>query len=416
MRIEIVCFGSELLLDKVNTNSNAIAQKLESLGFEVRQVVTVGDDPADVTQALRESLRRSDAVLTCGGLGPTFDDLTRDCASKVVNRPLIYSRSIHDRIAARFRSVHLAMPAENKNQAYLVQGAKEIPNAFGTAPGQIIEWKGKSLILLPGPAKECLPMMDQAVLPYFRRRFKAQISKRLMLHVYGHPESAIDELIQPVVAKMWKEKGAAAVFGILAHRSIIDVKATVRGKNRAAVEKMVRQIKSELQWILGEKVYGEDDDTLESVAGGLLKARRQTLATAESCTGGRIANKITDIAGSSSYFMEGAVTYSNASKMRILGVRKATLGKFGAVSEECAEEMARGIRERAKADWGLSVTGIAGPDGGSQAKPIGTVYFGIASKLGVKTVRKNFFGTRTEIKEKSALFALNFLRLELLKR
>lgn len=416
MRIEIICFGTELLLDKVNTNSNAIAEALSGFGYSVSQVTTVGDDPKDIVTALRDSLRRSSAVITCGGLGPTFDDLTRECAAKVLGRRLLYSKSIHERIRKRFQSVQLRMPEENKNQAYLIGGAQEIRNSFGTAPGQIVRWKNKSLILLPGPAKECLPMMNGSVLPYLKRRFGAPVSKRMVLHVYGCPESAVDELIQPVVRKKWGYAETQAVFGILAHRSIVDVKASVQGKNRAAVHKMFRRIRRALLDLLGDRVYGENNDTLESVVGRLLKSKRQTLALAESCTGGLIGSKITDVAGSSSYLIEGAVTYSNESKVRRLGVRQATLSRYGAVSAECAGEMARGIRRRAKSDWGLSATGIAGPGGGSAVKPVGTVYIGIASASGSITLQRNFFGTRTEIKEKSALCALDFLRRELLKR
>ncbi len=416
MRVEIVCFGSELLLDKVNTNSVAIAEKLAQLGIAVSQVVTVGDHTQDIERALRESLGRSSVVLTCGGLGPTFDDLTRLCVSKVIRRNLVYSKSIHKKILRRFKSVRLPMPAENKIQAYLISGAKEVDNAFGTAPGQIIHWKGKSLILLPGPARECIPMMDRTILPYLKVKYPVAVSKRLILHVYGYPESKIDEMIMPVVRRNWDRDGVKVIFGILAHRSIVDVKVTAQGNATDRIRKTIFQIKSELMETLGDWVYGENDDTLESVIGKMLSTSQQTLALAESCTGGRVSNKLTDIPGSSVYFKEGVITYSNESKIKLLGVKKKTLQKYGAVSENCASEMARGVKDLAKADWGVSVTGIAGPLGGTREKPVGTVCFGVCSKRGVQTEVKNFFGTRTEIKEKSALFALNLLRLELIRQ
>lgn len=417
MRVEILCLGTELLLDKVNTNSNAIAEKLLKIGLSVSQVSTVGDDARDIQTALRGALGRSEVVILCGGLGPTFDDLTRECVSKVTGFPLRFSEAIRRKIQKRFESVRLAMPKENASQAYLLKGAREINNAFGTAPGQIVEWKKRAIILLPGPSKECLPMMDSAVLPYLKRKFPARFAERRILHIFGYPESQIDELIEPVVRRNWDSGAVQTVFGILAHRMMVDVKATVTGptKDRPKVQKISKEIEKALRDVLGDRIFGMNGETLEGAAGKMLKKRKQTLALAESCTGGRTANKITDIAGSSAYFSEGLVTYSNESKMRLLGVKKQTLQEFGAVSEECAKEMAAGVRKRAGADWGVSITGIAGPDGGSAAKPVGTVCFGVSSKLGTLTFRKSFFGSRTDIKEKSALCALDLLRRELLK-
>ena len=412
-RIELLCLGTELLKDKVNTNSNLIAEKIAKAGLSLSQVTTVGDLSKDILQALKDALNRSDIVLTCGGLGPTFDDLTRECVSKTLKKPLVFSQPILNQIERRFDSVGLPMAEENKRQAYLIAKARPVLNKVGTAPGQIIEHKGKCLILLPGPPKELTPMMDEAVGPYLKKKYSKSVVSSLVLHVFGYPESQIDEIIQPVVQKNWDSKSTKTTFGILAHHSIIDVKFTVEGKRKSQVSEAASRIKKALYQILGEKIYGENEDSLERAVGKILKKRRQTLAAAESCTGGLISHKITNVPGSSVYFKEGVVTYSNESKRGLLGVKRETIRKFGAVSNETAEEMARGILKRSGSIWGLSVTGIAGPTGGTALKPVGLVFFGLASKNGVHSWKKNFFGTRTEIKERAALTALNLLRIQL---
>ena len=413
MRIELICSGTELLRDKVNTNSNAIADKLARIGLTLSQVATVGDDLGDMVRALKDSWRRSDAVLMSGGLGPTFDDLTRDCASRALGRALVFSPAILKQIRARFAAAGRPMPEENRRQAYLLRGAEAIPNRAGTAPGQIVRQGKKSLVLLPGPPNELLPMMDDAVCPHFRRHFSSSHSETLILHVYGFPESEVDERIAPVVEKERDIPGVRIVFGILAHKAIIDVKATAEAKSPAAARAALAGLRRELLAVLGGDVYGEDSETLQSAVGQGLRRRRETLAVAESCTGGRIAGKITEIPGSSDYFLEGAVVYSNASKTRRLGVRKETLRRFGAVSRETAAEMAKGLLKTSGADWALSVTGIAGPGGAAPGKPVGLVWFGLARGNEVFTASRHFFGTRTDIQEKASLAALDLLRRKL---
>jgi nicotinamide-nucleotide amidase len=319
-----------------------------------------------------------------------------------------------DQIERRFRSAGVRMPPENRRQAYLIRGAKPIANRVGTAPGQIIELKAKRIILLPGPPGELEPMLDRDVLPYLTKRYPGVRVRSFTLHVFGHPESEIDEKIRPVVERIWGDKDTRTSFGILAHRSIIDVKATTEGKKLAKVLNINSRIKKSLVRLLGREIFGEDSEGLENAVGKLLKRRRETLSLAESCTGGLIADKITDVPGSSDYFLEGVVTYSNQSKLRILGVRKETLRKFGAVSPECAEEMARGILRKSGSDWSIAVTGIAGPDGGTKSKPVGLVYFCIAGKDASSHLARKFYGSRREIREKAALTALDLLRRQLI--
>lgn len=414
MRVEFLCSGTELLRDKVNSNSILVAERLSSLGLHLSQVSTVGDDAADFESALKSCLSRSTVVLCSGGLGPTFDDITRECVSKVLKKPLLFSKKILKQIEGRFARAGRAMPRENERQAYVVRGAVPILNMTGTAPGQIIRLGGNTLILLPGPPRELLPMMDSAVLPYLKKKYPHSSSRTSVLHIFGFPESQIDEMIRPVVEKKWDRNGLTVTFGILAHRSIIDVKATVQGKSASSVKSLSGEIRKSLYRILGSKVYGEDQETLESAVGRLLEKRGETLSLAESCTGGLVASKITNVSGSSDYFTEGFVTYSNESKMQRLGVKKKTLQKYGAVSEPTAREMAQGARNRAKSDWAVSVTGIAGPSGGTKEKPVGTVCFGIASKNGVHAFTKKLSGDRANIREWAALTALDALRRAIL--
>ena len=396
MRIELLCSGTELLRDKVNSNTVLVAQRLSSLGLHLAQITTVGDDAGDFEAALASCLRRSAVVLTSGGLGPTFDDLTRECVSKVLKRPLLFSKKILKQIGGR--------------QAYLIRGARPILNRTGTAPGQIIPLGKKTLILLPGPPRELLPMMDSAVLPYLKKTYPHASSKTLVLHVFGFPESHIDEMIRPVVDRKWSQDGLTVTFGILAHRSIIDVKATVQGKSPSAVKTLSGKIRKSLYGILGPKIYGEGEETLESVVGRMLKKKGKTLSLAESCTGGLIASKITNVPGSSDYLLEGLVTYSNAAKTRLLGIKPDILRRYGAVSEPTALKMARGALTRSGSDWAVSVTGIAGPSGGTKEKPVGTVCFGIASKKGARAFTEKLFGDRNQIRERAALSALDALR------
>ncbi|MBI2916214.1 MAG: CinA family nicotinamide mononucleotide deamidase-related protein, partial [Elusimicrobia bacterium] len=358
MRIELICFGSELLKDKVNSNVCHIAERLERIGLTLDRVVTVGDARREVKFALRDSLRRAQILITSGGLGPTFDDLSCESVAQVLGRPLQFSPTVMRAIVNRFRSAGLEMPEENKKQAFLIRGSQVIVNRVGTAPGQIVKDRGRTLILLPGPPKELIPMMEDSVIPYLKRFSQSSILS-LTLHIFGFTESDVDERIKPVVEKKWDQKDISVTFGILAHHSIIDVKVKVQGKSPQKCGQVLLSIKKELHGILGQDVYGENEETLESVVGKILKKRKETLSIAESCTGGLIADKVTDVPGSSQYFLEGLVTYSDESKVNLLGVRRETLKRYGAVSEPVAKEMAHGILKRSQSDWSISCTGIA---------------------------------------------------------
>jgi nicotinamide-nucleotide amidase len=308
------------------------------------------------------------------------------------------------------------MPPRNRRQAMVLKGAEVVPNALGTAPGQMIRIGKKLVVLLPGPARELMPMVESAVFPRLKEIFPGHYSIQKTFLIFGVPESRIDEIIRPWVARRNRLNGCRVIHGILASQLIITVKFTVEGKNPADVQAASRQLSSEIKKLLGDTIYGEGKDTLESVVGARLRSRKLTVAVAESCTGGLISRLLTEPAGASDYFIEGAVTYSNASKMKRLGVRAETLRKFGAVSQQAAREMAQGMKRSAPSDYALSVTGIAGPTGASPGKPVGLVFIGLAGPKGTAVRKFIFKGDRSAIRYRTALVAIDLLRKELLAR
>lgn len=416
IRLEFICVGTELLTGKVNTHTAYLGPKLSEVGLGITREHAVGDDPTLMRETFTEVFKRADVVICAGGLGPTFDDITREVWSLVLHRKLRKQPWLVIDIRKKFKSRGLVMPPMNHRQALVLSGADVIPNAFGTAPGQIIRLKGKTVVLLPGPGRELFPMVESTVLPRLRDLFPGRFSVQKSLLIYGLPESQIDAMVRPWVARRSKFSGCQVTHGILASQAIITVKFMAEGTVRLQVEAAAEQLKKELTKILGHLVFGENTDTLESVVGRLLTLKNKTLAVAESCTGGLIAKLLTDMAGSSHYFLEGITTYSNKSKRRRLGVKAATLARYGAVSSPVAKEMAEGIKKSSGVDFALSVTGIAGPNGGTEKKPVGLVFIGVAGPRGTKIVQYKFKGERSYIRQRAALSALNLLRISLLSK
>ena len=423
MRVELICIGSELLTDKINTNTNHIGEKLSSLGLGLSCVQTVPDDIVEIRNAFVSSLNRSDIVIATGGLGPTFDDLTREGLSKALNKRLLLSKRALGHIVNYFEAKGIEMPKNNDRQAYLIEGAKIVPNKLGTAPGQYIETEftgmenkesNKIIVLLPGPPKEMQQMFDTEVMEHLKRYEKGFL-KSFTLHICGMGESLVDEKIRPIIETERKLESESVSFAILAHQMIIDVKANVQGNDEMILDETIHNLKLEFKEVLQENIYGEDKETLESVVGNLLAKNGRTLSVAESCTGGLLSHRITNIPGSSMYFKEGVVTYSNESKIKNLNVRRETIEGFGAVSEETALEMVRGIKRISVSDYAISITGIAGPSGGTKEKPVGLVYIGLSTPKADKVFNFNFSGGRIDIRQRSANFALDILRRELLK-
>ena len=421
MRTEVISIGTELLTGKVNTNISYIGEKLSSIGLGVSFETSVGDNIEDIKEALEQAVKRSQVIITTGGLGPTFDDLTREAVSKVLDRPLTLKREILSAIAKRFLDRNIEMPRNNERQAYIIEGAQVIANPNGTAPGQIIEFeknkKKKILILLPGPPKEVQAIFEKTVFP-FLKKYETGFRKKFTLHICGEAESLVDDKIRPIIeseAKLEAGPDSGIIFSILAHQMIIDIGVSVSGKDEMLVDETISNLKNEFYHILGDSIYGEDKKTLEGIAGELLSKNKKTLAVAESCTGGVVSHRITNIAGSSLYFKQGAVTYSNESKIKILGVSRETIEKYGAVSAQTAIEMADGMRSIALSDYALSITGIAGPGGGTEEKPVGLVYIGLCGPEIKEAYKYQFMGSRIEIRQRAANQSLDLLRRQLLK-
>jgi nicotinamide-nucleotide amidase len=414
MHVEIVCVGSELLLSSVNTNGSYLTRQLASIGIRTSREITVGDDPKELAAALADSLKRSDLVITTGGLGPTFDDITREAAAAALGKKLVFSRDAMSSVAGYFARMNRQMPKSNEKQASIMEGASIINNELGTAPGQMIEAGGKTLILLPGPPREMKHMVEKSVLGYLKKRFETGMLRIKTLHVCGMGESLVDEKIKSIIDNERKLEGSSVDFIILASPIGVNIKIICSATDEMLLDDTLEKIKSEFYRLLGENIFGEDNQTLEGVVGELLARKKKTLAVAESCTGGLLAHKITNVSGSSMYFKQGIVAYSVDSKITALGVSSDTLAKSGAVSEDVALEMASGIRNAAGTSVGISTTGVAGPRPSSDGKPVGLVFVGLDIDGKKSAHRMEFLGTRSDIKEKAAVWSLDLLRRELL--
>ncbi|NLI60610.1 MAG: competence/damage-inducible protein A [Clostridiales bacterium] len=410
MDAEIIGVGSELLLGQIsNTDAQYISQKLSQLGINVFYHTVVGDNKNRLKEALEIASRRADLIFTTGGLGPTMDDLTKETIADFLGLNMFLHEESIEAIKGYFAKRGRTMSQNNNKQACFPEGAKIMPNNHGTAPGAIVENKGKVFIILPGPPGELQPMFEDYVIPYLERKSKEQITSRV-LKVYGMGESVMEEKIKDLIINQ-----SNPTIAPLAGSSELTIRITAKTARGEDPYKLIQPLEEKVRQRLGDLVYGVDDDTLESVVLRLLVESKKTIATAESCTGGLIAKRITSIPGASQAFIEGVVSYSNQSKIERLGVSEATLAKYGAVSPETAEEMVRGILETTGADLGAAVTGIAGPGGGTANKPVGLVYIGIGDKEGHFTVNSyNFLGGRKKVQEMAASMALDSIRRRLL--
>lgn len=410
MNVELINTGSELMLGRVlNTHQQWLCRRLADLGYVVTRQVAVPDTGRDIEQAVREALARADLIITTGGLGPTSDDITRDLIAQLLGRKLHKDASIVRRIEQFFISRKRPMPASTRVQALVPEGALVLTNANGTAPGLAIRIEnGKWLVMLPGPPRELRPMFNEQVVPLLKRELPlAEEYVCQTLRTTGVGESIAEEkiggLLRPLLAD-------GLELGYCARIGQVDIRLVGRGERG---KKLVADAETVVRGQLGPNIFGENDDELEAVVVRLLTERKQTLALAESCTGGGIANRITNVPGASAVFLASFVTYSNAVKERVLGVRAETLAAHGAVSEAVAIEMAEGARHRTGADFALSVTGIAGPTGGTEGKPVGTVFIGFASAAGVLAVRQFNPFDRETFKYATATQALELLRRKL---
>lgn len=407
---EIIAIGSELLApDRSDTNSLWLTEKLNGIGIEVKLKTIVGDDDERLEEAIKDATRRSKVVITTGGLGPTEDDITRKVAARALGRRLLLDEAILADLRQRFLSYGHVMPERNSRQAMVIEGAEVLPNPNGSAPGIFVEHNGVAIILLPGPPREMRPMFEEHVMPRLTVRAGAVKVVRRMLRVAGLGESALDEKIAPVYTQFTNPETT-----ILFNRTEVEIHLTARGRSEEEAEELLDRLSVQLEETLGDAVFSFAGETMEEVVGLRLSVGRYTLAVAESCTGGLISERLTDVAGSSKYFVEGVVAYSNETKTRALGVKAGLLREHGAVSKEVAEAMAEGVRKRAGTDFGLSVTGIAGPDGGSEDKPVGLVYIALADDAHTKSRKLKIPGDRQLVRWRASQAALDLLRRRLI--
>ncbi len=409
LNAEILAIGSEMLTPfRVDTNSLWLTEQLNALGVEVKLKTIVGDDEARLEETIRDALRRSEIVISTGGLGPTEDDVTKKVFARVLGRELELHQATYDKIAARFARRQMEMPANNARQAMVMTGAQLLENNNGTAPGQLTTQGNCTVVLLPGPPREMKPMFAEQVAPVLKQRVGDVFILRRRLSIFGLTESKTDELAAPVYTQY-----ANPTTTILFKDGQIELHLTAQARVEAEAQRLLDEVAAKLLGVLGDYVYAQGDATLEQVVGNLLRANQATLATAESCTGGLLAGRLTEVAGSSDYFSEGVVSYANEAKIDLLGVPRGLIEQHGAVSEQVAEAMAAGIRERAGTTFGIGITGIAGPGGGSAEKPVGLVYIALADAHESKARRFLFPGDRQFIRTLAVNAALDLVRRRL---
>lgn len=407
---EIIAIGSELLApDRTDTNSLWLTEQLNRLGIEVKLKTIVGDDDARLEEAIKDATRRSKVVITTGGLGPTEDDITRKITARALGKRLLLDENVLAEIRQRFQSFGVAMPERNSRQAMVIEDAEVLPNPNGTAPGMFLEHNGTAIVLLPGPPREMQPMFSNHVVPKLEQRSGSLRVVRRMLRVAGMGESAVDEKIAPVYTKYENPQTT-----ILFNQSEIEIHLTARGRTEDEANQLLDRVVLEVEEQLGNAIFAFRGEKMEEVIGLKLAVGGYTLSVAESCTGGLLAQRLTEIPGSSKYFIEGVVTYANDSKTRLLGVEPILLLEHGAVSAPVAEAMAEGMRNRAGTDFALSITGIAGPDGGTEDKPVGTVFIAISSEAGTEYRRLKLPGDRNLIRWRATQAALDLLRRRLI--
>ena len=413
MRACIIAVGSELLTPlRVDTNSLAITERLNAIGFDVRLKAIVGDDVDELADVFKGALTWADLIVFTGGLGPTADDVTRDAVASVLQLPFDEDPAVVEHIRARFARRGLTMPDINRRQAMVPRGAALLDNPNGTAPGLWLEHGRSTILLLPGPPREMTPMLDAIIAERLAPKSSGAGLFRRVLKITGRAESDVDQRVQPIYGR-WTSQPLPVATTILAVLGQIELHLTARAQDRATADVALDAAVDELRAALGDAIYSVDGRGLEVVVGSLLRERRMRIAVAESCTGGLLASRLTDVPGSSDYVERGAVCYSKRAKTEWAGVPEALIAEHGAVSEPVAEAMAAGIRSRAGVNVGVGVTGVAGPGGGTPEKPVGTVAIAVKTDDHARVRTFQFFGGRDMVKFQASQAALNMVRLML---
>lgn len=412
MKAAILAVGSELLgTDRLDTNSLRLTATLERYGVELVRKAVAGDSVEEIGAELRSSLARVDLVLVTGGLGPTADDITREAVAAVLGRAIDLDEEVLAGLQRRFQSFGMRMPEVNRRQAMVIEGAELIPNERGTAPGMRLEKDGRTVFLFPGVPPELEGMIASHLMPWLAERSGGVARETAVLKIAGLPESVVEERIAPAYEEFGRES-----ITILAHAGEIRLQVTAAGGDSERRERL-EVMMARLRELAGDAVFStREEDTLEGVVGDLLRAAGSTLTAAESCTGGLLSERITAVPGSSDYFLGGAITYSNQLKTQMVGVPAAMIAEHGAVSEPVARAMAEGVRRALGSDYGVSITGVAGPGGGSEAKPVGTVHIAVAGPREGQVEHRHirFPGDRERIRRFSSQIALEMLRRRLL--
>lgn len=405
--VEIVTTGTELLLGQIiNTNSAYLAAELNKIGFDVLYQSTVGDNRARMEEVLSHALSRADIVITSGGLGPTQGDITKEVTGKLFGRALKVHEDSLKRMKARSERGGWTMTENNLRQVTLPEGALVLTNYAGTAPGVVLEHEGKMIINLPGPPSEVKDMFVKSVKPLLKERFgcKSVIVSRV-LNTFGIGESLLEEKIKDLILSQ-----SNPTLALLIRPGEVIIRITAKADTEAEARALIETTEREIRGRVGEFIFAVDDADMEDVVGRMLREKQLTIACAESCTGGLLTSRLTDVAGSSAYVLGSIVSYSNAVKLGALSVPEEILSTEGAVSEEVAGLMAKGAMTALKSDIGVGITGVAGPDGGTDDKPVGLVYIAVAGKSGVRCEKNLFNGTRKAIKYRASQAALDMVR------
>ena len=414
MTVELISVGTELLLGNiVNTNSNYLSQKCANLGFSLFYQITVGDNEGRLCESITTALSRSDILILTGGLGPTQDDMTKEAVAKVLGRKLVMDEASRQHIDSYFRfryqkDVSAVITENNWKQALMIEGSIVVQNNNGTAPGYIVDDNGKTIILLPGPPGEMIPMFEEAIYPYLTKK-QNKIFVSSMVKICGIGESKAETEILDLI-----DAQTNPTIAPYAKNGEVHFRVTAAADHEEAAKDLITPIVEELYRRFGENIYStKEEETLEEVIVKRLLMKGYTLVTAESCTGGMLTSRLVNVSGVSTVLKEGFITYSNEAKMKYLGVKEETLEMDGAVSPQCAREMVIGAAKTAKADTAIAITGIAGPDGGTEDKPVGLVYISclVGEKVTVKELRLK--GNRLKIRDQSVTAALDLLRRQL---
>lgn len=411
MKVEIITTGTELLLGEIiNTNFSWLAQELNRRGFDVLYQTTVGDNPARMKEVLDIAVRRADIVITSGGLGPTRGDITKEMIAEYCGIDMYMNLEVWNHIHDLLSKRNICIARNNEKQALVPSGAIVLQNEAGTAPGLVLEQGDTTFVMLPGPPVELKHVCEKQLFPYFEQRYPhLGTIKSHTLKLLGIGESNLAEVLDDIIIHQ-----SNPTIALYARRGEILIRLTAKASSAEEADALIADMQEKVEKVVGAYVYGYDDDTLPEVLGKELLSRQQTIAFAESCTGGLVSSMMTDVPGSSEYLKGSVISYTDGIKNQVLHVSKTTLAKKGAVSEETAIEMARGAREVISSDMAVSITGLAGPGGGTRKKPVGLVYIAVADASGVSCRKFNFAGSRTQIKFRAAMAALGFA-LERLK-